>query len=190
MGLDFMFKFNKLLPLFVAMAISSPPIVFADVAGLIPCNESAIFTKRLDASVRKLEGRVKKYEAGSPPALALEQQIERTKQRFTRYSNSSLLCGKDGLPHLITDGRWSHSIEFVIPGLMFIYISGWIGWVGRKYIRTVSEVSNATEKEIIIDVPLALRIMSTGFIWPVSAWQEYVSGTLLADVSEITVSPR
>ena len=51
-------------------------------------------------------------------------------------------------------------------------------------------MSNATEKEIIIDVPLALKIMSTGFIWPISAWQEYVSGTLLADVSDITVSPR
>lgn len=185
-----MLKFQKLFPIFLAMTLSSPSLVFADVAGLIPCNESAIFTKRLDASVRKLEGRVKKYEAGSPPALALEQQIERTKQRFDRYSKSSLLCGKDGLPHLITDGRWSHSIEFVIPGLMFLYISGWIGWVGRKYIRTVSEISNPTEKEIIIDVPLALKIMSTGFIWPISAWQEYVSGTLLADGSEITVSPR
>ncbi len=185
-----MFNFKKLFPLFLALAISSPAVVFADVAGLIPCNESPMFTKRLDASVRKLEGRVKKYEAGSPPALVLEQQIERTKQRFGRYSDSNLLCGKDGLPHLITDGRWSHSVEFIIPGLMFIYISGWIGWVGRKYIRTVSSNANSTEKEIIIDVPLALRIMSTGFIWPISAWQEYVSGTLLADVTEITVSPR
>jgi photosystem I subunit III len=185
-----MFKFKKLLPIFLAMTLTSPGIVFADVAGLIPCNESAVFTKRLKASVTKLEGRVKKYEAGSPPALALEQQIDRTKQRFDRYSKSGLLCGKDGLPHLITDGRWSHSIEFVIPGLLFIYITGWIGWVGRKYIGTVSGDTNATEKEIIIDVPLALKIMSTGFIWPISAWQEYISGALLADVSEITVSPR
>lgn len=185
-----MFKFQKLLPIFLALTITSPAIVLADVAGLTPCKESPVFTKRLDASVRKLEGRVKKYEAGSPPALALEQQIARTKQRFDRYSNSGLLCGKDGLPHLITDGRWSHSIEFVIPGLLFLYITGWIGWVGRKYIRTISDDTNATEKEIIIDVPLALKIMSTGFIWPISAWQEYISGTLLADVSEITVSPR
>lgn len=185
-----MFKLQKLLLIVLAITLSNPAFVLADVAGLIPCNESPIFTKRLETSIRKLEGRVKKYEAGSPPALALDQQIERTKQRFDRYSKSSLLCGKDGLPHLITDGRWSHSIEFIIPALMFIYISGWIGWVGRKYIRTVSEISNATEKEIIIDVPLALKIMSTGFIWPVSAWQEYISGTLLADVSEITVSPR
>lgn len=185
-----MLKLKKLLPFILAIGVFVPGNAFADVAGLVPCSESPVFTKRLDASVRKLEGRLKKYEAGSPPALALEQQIDRTKQRFDRYQKSGLLCGKDGLPHLITDGRWTHSIEFVIPGLLFIYISGWIGWVGRKYIRTVGESSNPTEKEIIIDVPLALKIMSTGFIWPISAWQEYVSGKLLADVSEITVSPR
>jgi len=182
--------FKRFICLLLVFSLSLPSLVFADVAGLIPCNESPLFTKRLDVSIRKLETRAKKYDAGSPPALALEQQVERTKQRFNRYSKSELLCGKDGLPHLITDGRWSHSVEFIIPGLLFIYISGWIGWVGRKYIQVVSTTSNATEKEIIIDVPLALKIMSTGFIWPLSAWQEYVSGALLADVSEITISPR
>ena len=187
-----MLKFKVFFLIFLTffISLSNPIIGFADVAGLIPCNQSTVFTKRLDTSVRKLEGRLKKYETGSPSALALEQQIERTKQRFDRYSKSTLLCGKDGLPHLITDGRWSHSVEFIIPGIMFIYISGWIGWVGRKYIRTVAQAANATEKEIIIDVPLALKIMSTGFTWPVAAWQEYISGALLADVSEITVSPR
>jgi photosystem I subunit 3 len=185
-----MHQFKKLLLVFLVLTFIRPINVSADVAGLIPCNESSVFTKRLDASIRKLENRIKKYDVGSPPTLALEQQIKRTQQRFDRYSKSGLLCGKDGLPHLITDGRWNHSIEFVIPGLMFLYISGWIGWVGRKYIRTVSESKNPLEKEIIIDVPLALKIMSTGFIWPISAWQEYVSGTLLADVTEITVSPR
>nr|YP_002327477.1 photosystem I subunit III [Vaucheria litorea]ACF70894.1 PSI plastocyanin-binding subunit III [Vaucheria litorea] len=185
-----MIQFKKLLMVFLALTFFNPITVFADVAGLIPCNESSVFTKRMEISIKKLENRLKKYEAGSPPSLALEQQIKRTQQRFKRYSDSGLLCGKDGLPHLITDGRWSHSVEFIIPGLMFIYITGWIGWVGRKYIRTISNLSNATEKEIIIDVPLALKIMSTGFIWPISAWQEYVSGNLLADVTEITVSPR
>jgi photosystem I subunit 3 len=44
----------------------------------------------------------------------------------------------NGLPHLIADGRWSHAAEFILPGFGFIYITGWIGWVGRKYIRAVS----------------------------------------------------
>ena len=184
-----MFKFKKSLLIFL-LALSVPFATFADVAGLTKCSDSPQFNKRLQSSVKKLEGRLEKYEAGAPPALALEQQINRTKQRFDRYSNSELLCGKDGLPHLITDGRWDHAVEFVVPGLMFLYISGWIGWVGRRYLNIVSNSSNPTEKEIIIDVPLALKIMSSGFIWPVSAWQEFTSGKFLASDSEITVSPR
>jgi photosystem I subunit 3 len=185
-----MWHLKKLLLVFSILTFIYPKNVDAEVAGLIPCNQSPNFTKRLDSSVKKLEGRLKKYNSGSPPNLAIEQQIKRTKQRFERYSKSGLLCGKDGLPHLITDGRWNHSIEFVIPGLLFLYSTGWIGWVGRKYIRTISSSENAGEKEIILDVPLALKIMSTGFIWPISAWQEYVSGTLLADATDITISPR
>nr|QWK42118.1 photosystem I protein F [Pseudochorda nagaii] len=184
-----MFNLKKSFLIFF-LALSIPLTAFADVAGLTKCSESAPFNKRLEASVKKLESRVQKYEVGSPPALALEQQINRTKQRFDRYSKSELLCGKEGLPHLITDGRWDHSVEFVIPGLMFLYISGWIGWVGRSYLNTVSKTSNPTEKEIIIDVPLALKIMSSGFVWPVSAWQEFTGGNFLAPDSEITVSPR
>nr|YP_009684090.1 photosystem I protein F [Lessonia spicata]YP_010990786.1 photosystem I subunit III [Lessonia nigrescens]QDP13914.1 photosystem I protein F [Lessonia spicata]QWK42687.1 photosystem I protein F [Lessonia spicata]WOX59819.1 photosystem I subunit III [Lessonia nigrescens] len=184
-----MFNFKKSVLIFF-LALSIPLVAFADVAGLTKCSESATFNKRLDASVKKLEGRVKKYEPGSPPALALEQQITRTEQRFTRYSNSELLCGKEGLPHLITDGRWDHAVEFIIPGMMFLYISGWIGWAGRTYLNTVGSTSNPTEKEIILDVPLALKIMSSGFIWPVSAWQEFTTGNFLVPDSEITVSPR
>ena len=134
--------------------------------------------------------KLKKYETGSQPALAIEKQIERTKQRFDRYAKAGLLCGNDGLPHLIADGRWSHAAEFTLPGFGFIYISGWIGWVGRKYLKAVSTSKNPAESEIIINVPLALKIMTTGFIWPISAWQELISGDLVAADQNITVSPR
>ena len=103
-----------------------PSTAKADVAGLTPCKDSKEFQRRLDQSVKKLQARIKKYDAGSPPALALEKQIEKTQTRFDRYGKAGLLCGTDGLPHLITDGRWNHSGEFVIPGLFFIYIAGWI----------------------------------------------------------------
>jgi len=168
----------------------TPKTALADIGGLTKCSESAAFNKRQKASVKKLEQRMAKYEADSPPALALEQQIERTKARFDKYSRSELLCGTDGLPHLIADGRWSHAAEFILPGFGFIYISGWIGWVGRKYVRAVSTTKNPTESEIIINVPLALKIMTTGYIWPISAWQELISGDLIAPTDEITVSPR
>ena len=183
-------RVNLLTLLFAVLIALTPTHALADIGGLTKCSESPAFTKRLNASVKKLEQRAGQYEVDSPPALALKQQIERTQARFDKYSRSELLCGTDGLPHLIADGRWSHAAEFILPGFGFIYISGWIGWVGRKYLRAVSTSANPTESEIIINVPLALKIMTTGYIWPVLAWQELISNELVAVSEEITVSPR
>jgi photosystem I subunit 3 len=183
-------RFNLITLLFLTLLTFTPTQAFADIGGLTKCSESPAFTKRLNASVKKLEQRMSQYEADSPPALALKQQIDRTKARFDKYGRSELLCGTDGLPHLVADGRWSHAAEFILPGFGFIYISGWIGWVGRKYIRAVSTTKNPAESEIIINVPLAIKIMTTGYIWPISAWQELISGELVAPKDEVTVSPR
>lgn len=183
-------RFHLFTLLFLGFLAFTPNAAFADIGGLTKCSESPAFTKRLNTSVKKLEQRMTKYEVDSPPALALEQQIKRTKKRFDKYSRSELLCGTDGLPHLIADGRWSHAAEFILPGFGFIYISGWIGWVGRKYLRAVSTTKNPAESEIIINVPLALKIMTTGYIWPILAWQELTSGDLIVPKNKITVSPR
>jgi photosystem I subunit III len=168
----------------------NPSIVLADTAGLTPCKDSAVFNKRLSGSIKKLESRLSKYSPSSPPALALEIQITKTKQRFDNYGKAGLLCGTEGLPHLITDGRWSHASDFVFPGFLFIYIAGWIGWVGRGYLLAVAKTSKPTEKEIILDLPLALKFSTSGFTWPLSAWQEFTSGNLIEDEDNITVSPR
>ena len=183
-------RLNLITLLIGILVIFTPKQALAEIGGLTKCSESAAFNKGFKASVKKLEQRLTKYENGSPAALALEQQIERTKARFDKYSRSKLLCGADGYPHLIADGDWSHAEEFILPGFGFIYISGWIGWVGRKYLRAVSTTKNPTESEIIINVPLALKIMTTGYIWPISAWQELISGELIAPTDEVTVSPR
>ena len=183
-------RFNLIILLFLSLLVFTPDQAVAEIGGLTKCSESPSFTKRLNSSVKKLEQRLSTYQADTPPALALKQQIERTKARFDKYGRSDLLCGTDGLPHLVADGRWSHAAEFIIPGFGFIYISGWIGWVGRKYIRSISTTKNPAESEIIINVPLALKIMTTGYIWPISAWQELISGDLVAPKDEITVSPR
>jgi len=175
----------------ISILFNLPNKAFADYANLKKCGDSPAFQKRLQNSVKKLETRLKKYEPDSPAALALQDQIKRTQQRFERYGNSQLLCGADGLPHLIADGDFVHAAEFTIPGVLFLYITGWIGWVGRQYLRTVkTQEKNPSEREIIIDVPLALGIMSSGYMWPVSAWKEYVKGDLVADKNEVTVSPR
>merc|ERR1711881_541798 len=93
-------------------------------------------------TVATLEGRMKKYEPGSPPYLG------------------------------------------------FLYTTGWIGTAGRKYLRTVAKTKNPAEKEIIIDVPLALTIMFSNFVWPIESWNAFIAGDLVADKEEITVSPR
>ena len=183
-------RFNLLTLLFALLLVFAPDQASAEIGGLTKCSDSPAFTKRLNSSVKKLEQRMSNYEADSPPALALQQQIDRTKARFDKYGRSKLLCGTDGLPHLVADGDWSHAAEFILPGFGFIYISGWIGYVGRKYLRAVSTTKNPSESEIIINVPLALKIMTTGYIWPISAWQELVNGDLVAPKDEVTVSPR
>nr|QCI05468.1 photosystem I reaction center subunit III [Crouania attenuata] len=183
-------KILSILFIFCALIVFNSDIIYADVAGLTPCKESVAFSKRLDNSIKKLESRLALYTPGTPPTLALQKQIDQTNQRFIKYKNSGVLCGTDGLPHLIADGRWNHAGEFMLPGLLFIYITGFIGWVGRGYLKAISIESKPTEKEIIIDVPLALKCSLSGFVWPLASIQEFTSGQLLASNDDIPISPR
>ena len=177
--------------LFAPILISATPLaVSADVSGLTPCKDSAGFKKRLDGSVKKLTGRLASYDEGTPAYLALEAQIDKTKVRFDKYGKQGLLCGADGLPHLIADGRPSHAGEFVVPGVLFLYIAGYIGWAGRSYLQFAKKTDKPNENEIIINVPVAVGMMSASFLWPLAAWKELVSGELLVPSNEVTVSPR
>ena len=99
---------------------------------LVDCDKSPAFAKRQGASVKKLEARLAKYEVGTPPYLALQNQIDRTNARFKKYGDSALLCGADGLRHLIVDGDFKRAGEFMLPGCVFLYTAGWIGRSGRK----------------------------------------------------------
>jgi len=58
------------------------------------------------------------YEESSAPALALKATIERTEKRFANYGSAGLLCGTDGLPHLISDPglalRFGHAGETLV----------------------------------------------------------------------------
>ncbi|MFN3360303.1 MAG: Photosystem I reaction center subunit III [Pseudanabaenaceae cyanobacterium] len=174
----------------VGLAVQPAQAAFSfDV--LTPCGQSEAFQKRLNDEISAFEDRLSNFQAGTPQYQYLQHKIETTKARFSKYANSSLLCGEDGLPHLISDGRWDHAGEFIIPSLLFLYIAGWIGWVGRSYLRAIrKDVDEAYTKEIIIDVPLALQCMLTGFIWPLAALQQFGSGELTAPDNEVPVSPR
>ena len=179
----------------VAAPMVAPEEAFArDVqpyAGLTPCKKNKAFAKREKQELKALEKRLKKYDPESAPALALKATMDKTSARFKNYGEAGLLCGADGLPHLIVDGNLEHLGEFAIPGLGFLYVAGWIGYAGRSYVMLNKEkAKKPTEGEIIIDVPMALGLMMAAGAWPVKAAFELKNGTLTAPESEITVSPR
>jgi photosystem I subunit 3 len=168
---------RRLLAFFFAFALSltvwfnfTPPAQADALSHLTPCSESAAYQQRAKNFLNT---------TGDPTS---------GKKRAESYA--SALCNDAGLPVLIVDGRLSHAGDFMIPGILFLYIAGWIGWVGRAYLIAIRKEKDAEMKEIIIDVPLALGKMLTGFAWPLAAIQEYLSGNLTVKDSEIPVSPR
>jgi len=178
----------------VAFGFGTVDSAYADVAGLTPCSESKAFAKRKKNEVKALSKRLKQYEEGSALAIALQATIEKTEKRFDNYARQGLLCGTDGLPHLIADPglaiRYGHAGDVFIPTIGFLYFAGWIGYAGTKYVQEVRKTAKPIEKEIIIDVPLAWKLLWAGLGWPVAAVAELRNGTLLEDDSNITISPR
>ncbi|MFB2836637.1 Photosystem I reaction center subunit III [Floridanema evergladense] len=148
----------------------APAASAAESSVLVPCKDSPAFQQR--------------YKDARPTTA----DPESGKKRLDRYSEA--LCGPEGLPHLIVDGNLAHAGDFLIPSILFLYIAGWIGWVGRAYLQAIKNDKSPEEKEIIIDVPLAISKMLTGPLWPLLALKELTSGELVADDSKIPVSPR
>ena len=158
------------------------PVLNADRAStsftasaLTPCSENPRFQARASA-------------ASTPKDIA----------RFRRYGTAS--CGDDGLPHLLIGpplepwGAWlnrNHEGDLLIPGVMFIYIAGIIGWSGREYLRAVKGKKNAAEFEYIIDFDLALQCLKRGASWPLQAHKEGKSGDLREKDNNVTLNgPR
>jgi photosystem I subunit 3 len=167
---------RKLLTLVLAFTLSVTlwanfaPTAKADLSQLTPCSESAA------------------YQAKAKSFRNTTDDTTSGQKRAASYAQA--LCGEEGYPHLVVDGRLSHAGDFIIPGVLFLYIAGWIGWVGRAYLIAIREEKDAEMREIIIDVPLAINKMLFGFLWPVQAFAEFASGQLTVKDSEIPVSPR
>ncbi len=155
--------FAVLLSAFLMFGLA--PMANADVAGLTPCSESPRFQQRASAAT-----------------------TDQAKARFQMYSKA--VCGTDGLPRLIVDGRWSHAGDFIIPGIAFLYIAGTIGWAGRGYLQAVRGRKDATMTEIQIDVPLAFKSTLAAASWPLAALAELRGGKLTESDAKVTVSPR
>ena len=161
------------LILVIGLWLNFAPQALAIGAGLVPCSESPEFLQRAENARATTDTRD-------------------AQDRFRRYANNGALCGPEGLPRLIVDGRPGHLGDFTIPGLLFLYIAGFIGWSARSYLRAVKNLAGAApeSKEVIIDVPLALKCVSSGVLWPVGAVQQFLSGDLTAKDEEIPISIR
>ncbi|AFZ03676.1 photosystem I reaction center protein PsaF subunit III [Calothrix sp. PCC 6303] len=158
------------LILVVSLWFNFAPSTLALGADLVPCKDSPAFQQR------------------AKTALNTTDDPKSGQKRFERYSQA--LCGPEGLPHLIVDGSLDHAGDFLIPSILFLYIAGWIGWVGRAYLIAIRKGDSPEMKEIVIDVPLAFQTMLTGFAWPAAALKEFTTGELTAKDTEITISPR
>lgn len=173
---------------------AAPANAAEGIMGLTPCAESKKFGVRKTKEIKALEKREKLYEPGSKPYLALEATKARTEARFAKYAKDGLLCGADGLPHLISDPglavRYGHAGETLIPTVGFLYVAGYIGTTGRTYLQEISTRQKPTQSEIIIDVPLATSIAFKSWDWPGKAIEELSSGKLLAKDSDVFVSRR
>lgn len=164
---------RRLLALLVAVCLwfsFAPTASAQESAVLVPCKDSPAFLDR------------------AKTARNTTDDPQSGRKRFERYAQA--MCGPEGLPHLIVDGSLDRAGDFLIPSILFLYITGWIGWVGRSYLQAIKKEKNPEDKEIIIDVPLAISKMLTGFAWPLAAVGELTSGKLTAKDSEIPVSPR
>ncbi len=188
-----LFALILVISLWFGVSLTATPAAYAEFSfnALTPCATSSAYQDRLQSEVGGYTARLDNFKAGSAPAEYLKGKIAQTEARFAKYAQAGLLCGEDGLPHLISDGRWDRAGEFTIPALMFLYIAGWIGWVGRSYLIAIrKDKATAAQKEILIDLPLAVKFSLTGFAWPLAALKEFGTGELVAPENEVTVSPR
>ncbi|KAK4857832.1 hypothetical protein QYF36_006933 [Acer negundo] len=124
-----------------SILLSAPLPAVADISGLTPCKESKQFAKREKQSLKKLESSLKLYAPDSAPALAIKATMEKTKRRFDNYGKQGLLCGADGLPHLIVSGDQRHWGEFITPGILFLYIAVWSSEVSAGLLLLTESLS-------------------------------------------------
>jgi len=147
---------------------------------LEPCKNNKKFKKNISNEIYKLQTQQKKYAEASAVYARFTKKIALVKQREAAYGDR--FCGKkDGWPRTIATGEFDVRGSVIWPSVIFLYIGGWIGWAGREYLCRTGN----PERELNIDVPLALTCMASGFAWPVSAWQDIVNGDFVVPDNQI-----
>merc|ERR1712060_579845 len=105
------------------------------------------------------------------------QELKELQKRMKKYEADS----SPGIA--LKNGRAN---DVFVPTLGFLYFAGWLGHSGRLYL----EATRDREKEIILDVPLAIAILAKAIAWPVMVSQLVASDSLVEKDENITVSPR
>jgi len=157
---------KKLLPFILAIAIwfVAAPTATADGI-LVQCKDSPAYQERVASYPNN-------YYFNEPD----------------RAYGEYLTCGEDGLPHLVINLK--NSVDIALAFGLFFYIAGFIGWSGRSYLIAISQEKSQEQSEIFISLPIAIKAMSKGLLWPMLAIKQTLSGELTADKNEISVSPR
>jgi len=135
------------------------------------CKDNKKYHKRFKDQLYKIQKKQKGFPDGTSVFVRLQQQVDILKLKEEVLGNR--YCGlKDGFPRTIATGETDVRGSAVWPAAAFLYTAGWIGWSGRTYLMR----TNSIDKELNIDVPLALTCMASGFSWPVQATQSVTSG--------------
>jgi photosystem I subunit 3 len=143
------------------------------------CKNNKKYQKKAKDRMYKLDQKQKQYTPGTGIYNFFFKKKELLQARIDAYGGR--YCGKkDGIPRTVATGELVRG-GVVVPGLLFLYTAGWIGWAGRSYLQRTGD----PEKEIYIDVPLALTCMGSGFAWPVNAWKEIVDGKMAVPNDQI-----
>ncbi len=162
----------------VLLALLFSPLAMAEPIGYtVPCSESQAF-KELQAT--RFSGIDAQIEAAKQinPSSAYIEQLNQSKalweRRYATYEKNANCDKVSGYPHLITDGRWSHAGDFIIPSLLWIYLTGALAWAGRDYLLKTQNPMD----EILIDLGKAFPSLLNGLLWPVQAIPQLISGQI------------
>jgi len=155
------------------------------------CKDSKKFAKIIKNELGKLTQRQNKYPEGSVVWKGFQKKIELVKRRQEAYGTR--WCSKtDGRPRTLATPEMVRG-GVILPASLFLYSAGWIGWAGRSYLIRSKDCKKYGAKtpmqmEYIINAPLALTCMASGFAWPVLAWQDIVNGKMVRRDEDVHTS--